>query len=181
MASGSPEKRFWMKVDRRGPDECWLWTAKSVTRGGYGSFRVSPGKLMRSHRYAYELLIGPIPDGLTLHHLCETGACVNPAHLTPVSLEENSRLGSAALRTSWDRRREAEFCGSGIHRFTPENTGRDYRGRRFCKACGNASARKRRTPRPTCKYGHPYEERWTQPGKHRRCKVCHPDRDAEAA
>ena len=58
-------KRFWEKVDRRGPDECWEWTA-SVKPNGYGQFSVvRDGKWLKSyaHRYGYELIVGPIPEG----------------------------------------------------------------------------------------------------------------------
>lgn len=173
MASGSPEKRFWMKVDRRGPDKCWLWTAKSVTREGFGLFRVSPDKLMRADHFSYELQVEPISEGLTLRHLCEQRVCVNPAHLSLMTLAEHNRLASlAGIAVSAAKRREAEFCNSGKHRFTPENTRIDSRGNRLCKACRSSAARSRSTPRLTCKYGHPYPDAQTNPGTRRTCAVC---------
>lgn len=90
---GYPKRRFWAKVE---VDEsgCWLWTAS--TNHGYGHFWVSPdvGKVY-AHRYAYELLVGPIPDGLEIDHLCKVRNCVNPEHLEPVTKEENWRRGDA--------------------------------------------------------------------------------------
>jgi 5-methylcytosine-specific restriction endonuclease McrA len=173
MASGSPEKRFWMKVDRREPDECWLWTAKSVTREGFGLFRVSPDKLMRADHFSYELQVEPIGDGLTLRHLCEQRVCVNPAHLSLMTLAEQYRLASVAGRAaSVAKRREAEFCNSGQHRFTPENTHIDSRGNRLCKACRNSASRGRWAPRLTCKYGHSFPGTRTTPGAYRACAVC---------
>lgn len=83
------EERFWAKVEKT--DTCWLWTACTF-RGGYGSFWFD-GKLVRAHRFAYELLISPIPRGLQLDHLCRVRACVNPVHLEPVTGRENVLRG----------------------------------------------------------------------------------------
>lgn len=86
---------FWSKVDKR-PTGCWLWTAGKVP-DGYGAFQLY-GRSQRAHRVAYELLIGPIPDGMVLDHfLMNTDpascsrACVNPSHLEPVTSAENTR------------------------------------------------------------------------------------------
>ena len=77
---GPPEIRFWAKVRRGGPDECWLWLAHRDTKG-YGKFGITDAISKKAHRYAYELLVEPIPDGLTLDHLCRNRGCVNPDHL----------------------------------------------------------------------------------------------------
>lgn len=83
-------ERFWEKVDKTG--SCWIWTAQlNRHRGGYGMFWDE--KPVWAHRWAYEALVGPIPDGLVLDHLCRTPACVNPTHLEPVTIEENVRRG----------------------------------------------------------------------------------------
>lgn len=71
--------RFWAKVDRRGPDECWLWTAARFSNG-YGAFRHGPLQ-RRSHRVSYEIAHGPVADDALVCHSCDTPACVNPAHL----------------------------------------------------------------------------------------------------
>lgn len=95
-------ERFWEKVDRRGPADCWLWTATRTAKDGHGRFYPITGKGVLAHRFAYELLVGPIPDGLVIDHLCRVRLCVNPAHLEPVTAEENTRRG-------W-RDRMAERC-----------------------------------------------------------------------
>jgi hypothetical protein len=83
--------RFWAKVDRRGPDDCWIWLGAKIS-SGYGTIYFG-GKvrIVLAHRVAFELEVGPIPDGLELDHLCFERACVNPAHLEPVTKQENLR------------------------------------------------------------------------------------------
>lgn len=74
-------------------DLCWEWTGKKTDRG-YGLYVLSnkphPRLHFRAHRVVYELLVGPIPDGLTIDHLCENRSCVNPKHLEPVTNSENT-------------------------------------------------------------------------------------------
>src|ERR1700674_3923000 len=84
-------KRFWRFVQTS--DDCWIWTG-SRDQDGYGlfSFRHQNGvhKLVKAHRFAYELLIGPIPQGKELDHIeCDTPPCVNPGHTAPVTHREN--------------------------------------------------------------------------------------------
>lgn len=79
---GTLEQRFWAKVDRRGPDECWLWTATVVGKG-YGSMWPGGpvGTKVYAHRLSWTLHFGEIPDGLFVCHRCDTPRCVNPTHL----------------------------------------------------------------------------------------------------
>lgn len=88
---GDDEARLWSKVAVT--PSCWLWQG-NTDRDGYGCLEVA-GRFTRAHRFAYELLVGPIPEGLTLDHVWERGCrhhnCVNPAHLEPVTREENTR------------------------------------------------------------------------------------------
>src|SRR5258706_12037463 len=84
-------ERFWAKVDVRGPDECWAWTAGTVC--GYGSFSVPGPRTVRAHRWIYEQVNGPIPDGLQIDHLCRNSLCVNPTHLEAVTGKENAQRG----------------------------------------------------------------------------------------
>lgn len=82
------EKRFWDKVDRRGPDDCWEWQA-SVRGFGYGQFWLS-GTHVAAHRVAYELEVGEIPAGLVVRHRCDNPKCCNPAHLELGTHKQNS-------------------------------------------------------------------------------------------
>lgn len=77
--SGDKTTRFWAKVDRRGPDDCWPWTGSRKPMG-YGHF-VMLKKDYNAHRLSYELANGPIPAGQHVLHRCDNPPCVNPAHL----------------------------------------------------------------------------------------------------
>jgi len=133
-------ERFWAKVNKDGPNGCWVWTA-AKTSLGYGEFWPggSHGRAgVYSHRFSYQLMVGPIPNGLQLDHLCRNPSCCNPCHLQPVTQAENMRRGNAGSNM-----RVKTHCPHG-HEYTSQNT-RVYRGRRFCKAC--ASARVKSHPR----------------------------------
>lgn len=147
------EERFWAKVDRRGPAECWIWlAARTGTGGRYGSFNADgrrKGKrtTVLAHVFAYELLIGPVPSGHDLHHLIEEGACsstlcVNPAHLEPVTRREHVRRGVrgfAAINAAKER------CIRG-HVLIGENVYQTSTGGRGCEQCRSEyRASKRRT------------------------------------
>lgn len=99
--------RFWAKVERGDAAACWPWTGHRDDNGyglgnGYGRFRLGGqnGPRYYAHRLAYELLIGPIPEGLVIDHLCSNRACVNPAHMEPVSIAENVRRGREVRRAA---------------------------------------------------------------------------------
>lgn len=126
----TPEERFWSKVEIRGADDCWLWTA-AHHGDGYGLHR-HLGRTSRAHRVAYELTIGPIPEGLMLDHLCRVRDCVNPAHLEPVTNRENI-LRSEITPPGINARKT--HCIRG-HEFTPDNTlVRRDGAKRECRAC----------------------------------------------
>lgn len=72
------EERFWSKV--RKTDGCWLWTG-GKNSNGYGYFAVTHNWIVRAHRIAFELTVGPVPANLHVLHRCDVCACVNPAHL----------------------------------------------------------------------------------------------------
>lgn len=73
---------FWSKVDIKSKDECWNWL-RCVNGWGYGVACLNDGKggIMLSHKLAYILTKGDIPDGLQVQHLCNNPACCNPQHL----------------------------------------------------------------------------------------------------
>lgn len=89
----SDEAGFWARVDKG--VGCWEWT-RSLTTAGYGNLRLPDGRYGYAHRMSWELSRGPIPDGLTIDHLCRNRKCVNPEHLEPVTQAENNRRARAA-------------------------------------------------------------------------------------
>ena len=109
---------------------CWEWTG-SVFYHGYGRIQ-RRGKSYIAHRYVYKLLIGPIPEGLELDHLCRNRACCNPAHLRPVTRRENQLApGSQSVSA---RNARKTHCKHG-HEFSPENTIQRSDGGRRCREC----------------------------------------------
>ena len=127
--------RFWNKVDVQDGDRCWLWNGATTTHGGYGLLRRG-GREYRAHRVMWEMVEGPIPNGMFVCHTCDTPRCVNPRHLFLGSARDNNVDRENKRRGFNSRRTE---CAQG-HPFSDENTGRDPSGRRFCREC-----RKRRT------------------------------------
>jgi hypothetical protein len=116
------EDRFWPKVE---VGDCWEWTA-ATDEGGYGIFAVPPrGRSDRAHRVAWRMLVGEIPAGTELDHLCRNHLCVNPDHLEPVTHRVNMRRGLHATKT---------HCVNG-HEYTPKNTYITPKGSRSCRAC----------------------------------------------
>lgn len=113
-------ERFWKKVEKTG--SCWIWRGTRDLEG-YGKFYL--GWQQMAHRVSYEAANGPIPDGLTVDHLCRNTWCVNPEHLEAVTQRENIARGDAPKKRA---------CRHG-HPMTPENTYTDPQGRHKCRRC----------------------------------------------
>jgi hypothetical protein len=129
----SCEDRFWAKVNKT--EACWEWTGYGVD--GYGRFWLD-GRDVMAHRVSYEWLIGPIPDGLQIDHLCRNRRCVNPAHMEPVTPRTNVLRGVSlqaqnALKTE---------CPRG-HTYDAVNTYVSPTGGRYCRTCQQAWSRTR--------------------------------------
>lgn len=92
----SPEERLWSRVNKT--PSCWIFTGHQNTTG-YGLIKIA-GKPAVAHRFAYELLVGPIPAGKVLDHTCYEKTCVNPDHLRVVTQEQNSENRRGANKNS---------------------------------------------------------------------------------
>lgn len=124
------EERFWMKVDKRGPDECWLWQGRTVGNAGYGQIGRSRGEgpPIRAHVLSLNLAGVEVPPGFHVHHRCEMPSCVNPAHLEVLS-------PAVHLRLHHPKREACSICGTPYGR-------RDRNHKPKCRPCD--AARKRR-------------------------------------
>lgn len=113
---------------------CRVWTG-AVDGNGYGKLSTVDGK-SGAHRAAYETWVGKIPAGLTLDHLCRNRRCINPAHLEPVTVRENSMRGIGLTA----RRARQTHCKRG-HELSGPNV-YVWRTSRICRTC--SAERKRR-------------------------------------
>lgn len=121
---GDDEARFWSKIKK---EDCWDWQGRR-DKDGYAIFSVG-GKNVRGHRWAYEFLVGAIPEGLMIDHLCRNTGCVNPDHMEPVDNRENQRRGTGVIA----RNILTTQCPKG-HLYDDKNTS-VRNGRRICRAC----------------------------------------------
>ncbi len=134
------EERFWTKVIKDGPvpahaphlGPCWTWTA-AHTKAGYGQFYVGNSVWSSAHRYVYELVVGPIPAGLEIDHLCRNRGCPNPEHLEAVTRLTNTMRGGLANVTR-QRHRQKTHCPHG-HEYNARNTMMGSGNRRRCREC----------------------------------------------
>jgi len=139
MVKRTVEDRFWSKVDVSG--DCWEWTA-GTTRGEYGKFMDGDRRTVRAHRWAWNHLVGPIPEGLTLDHLCRNGLCVNPDHLEPVDIQTNTLRGYGPSAQNAAK----THCPKG-HLFDDANT-YHVADRRSCRECRRRQSRAWKAKRP---------------------------------
>lgn len=138
IAAGVVPDRIASRV--RYDDGCWIWTGAPSNGYGVAAFG---DRDFSVHFIVYRILVGPVPEGLELDHLCERRACCNPMHLEPVTCRENILRGKGS-------RRHATHCKHG-HEFTPETTrwkksasGYPYRQ---CRVCDRIAAWKAYKPK----------------------------------
>lgn len=130
-------ERFWSKVDRRGPDECWPWKG-SRNPDGYGSFSYQ-GRQARAHRMAWMLANGAVPEaGKLICHSCDNPPCCNPAHLWPGTPSDNMKdcyAKGRAPRSAPALNAAKAHCPAG-HPFSGDNLVlRKANGDRECRTC----------------------------------------------
>lgn len=135
-AHASPEERFWRKVNKT--DDCWLWTGYR-TPFGHGQF-----DKQYTHRFAWSLVNGAIPEGQVVRHNCDVPACVRIDHLAIGSRPDNNADMYRRRRSAKDRAgARPGYCYRNLHELTPEN--RNKSG--ACKACDREQGRKRKADR----------------------------------
>jgi HNH endonuclease len=134
----NPFIRAMARLDTSNPAICWEWPG-SLSRG-YGKIGTRNLSPLPVHRVVYEGIVGPIPAGMELDHLCRNRACANPAHLEPVTHRENGRRGFSGPGINARKTQ----CVKG-HPFTESNTRLSARGSRSCREChrlGEAARRR---------------------------------------
>jgi HNH endonuclease len=111
-----PVIRFWTKVERGAPDECWMWTG-GIQGKGYGQFYPQKRNPQGAHRFAWELANGTkVPPGMHVMHSCDTPRCVNPAHLSVGTAAQNHADKTAKGRNPGNRTER----GRPLPKWSPE-------------------------------------------------------------
>lgn len=179
------ERRFLERVEQ-GPAGCWFWVG-GIRAAGYGTFAIKRGKRWTqttASRVAYQLYVGPIPDGFEVDHLCRSRPCVRPDHLEAIPLAENRRRRDIGYSPVVPRdpipipepplsppptpkpRRDPMICKNGHDKRIVGTVSNGRNGRngwkRTCAACRTAQyVRKRKGGQhgteTHCPHGHPYE------------------------
>lgn len=133
--SESIQARFWARVERRGPDECWRWTGgkgSGTKNGFYGRMSISHAKSRPAHQISWEIANGaPFPLGKNACHSCDNPWCVNPAHIWVGTQSENIRDAVTKGR-HWSPKKT--HCKYG-HALTDENRRQTSQGWSRCLTC----------------------------------------------
>lgn len=144
----SPAQRFWYYVRINDESGCWEWTGGKNNRG-YGLFKVD-SKMVATHRFAYEMMVSDIPDGIFVCHKCDNPPCCNPAHLFLGTRSDNVQDCLSKGRFSAPKQYRIKAtgkCFAGLHDWVPENIKTKANGALSCKLCLRIGARARYSKR----------------------------------
>jgi hypothetical protein len=151
--TGQDVERFWRRVNRT--DGCWLWTGARKT-SGYGEINIG-GAIWDTHRLAWTITQGPIPDGLCVLHTCDVRPCVNPDHLWLGTIADNNRdmfakgrnrsLGRAPHPRSTHCRNDHELTPDNVYLRTRDRAGHPVSVSRECRRCNRNPERRERRAR----------------------------------
>lgn len=125
----SGNRALWRLLSRLRVDQRGCWSRRAVRQDGYLFVSVF-GENKYAHRVAYEMLVGKIPPGLTIDHLCRNRACCNPSHLEPVTMRENMMRGEGVAA----KHARQTHCKHG-HPFSGHNLIIASDGERKCREC----------------------------------------------
>lgn len=120
-------------------DGCWEWTAKAKAKFGYGQITDDDGRSKVAYKVLYRIMVGDVPEGMELDHVCKNVLCIRPDHLEPVTHRENMRRGNGWAGVN-ARKTHCGPCGlplSGPNLIIDKSS-----GSRRCRACTNAAARR---------------------------------------
>lgn len=134
--------RFWTKVKRAGPNECWEWSgARSRGYGQIGVPRSIPTKMLLAHRVSYELHHGiSVPSNMVVMHTCDNPPCVNPAHLK-IGTRSDNQIDSSNKKRHFESSRTTCHYGHSLD-------GMSNIGRRYCKTCRRNNQQRSRSRHP---------------------------------
>lgn len=163
-------RRFWDKCTPVPFAGCWLWFGGIRNELGYGNFRATTKRAELTHRHSYSVLVGSIPEGMSIDHLCNTPCCVNPAHMEVVTLAENSRRQAEGIRSNPSRR--AEQIQRGLaSRGTHCSCGRPYDRRNgTSQVCSHCHSERMKAWH--AKQGNVYETRKAERERRKAAGIC---------